>query len=427
MRPIIIINSLLLGAMLATVPIVPSCIAQEWSGNGGQGYTPMAPVSPVSSSNLNQNVVPGAPMQQGVASRPANWPEGGMTSSPWPRPSEAELAPLGEVNPCNGHRIIARVGTVAVLESEVAGMVNEIIEMNKDRIPADQLEKQRELMIQQRLKNVIETKLIYLDAKRSIPEEGWPHIEKQILKQYEEFELEKMMKKAGVSSAREFDQKLRTLGTSLDREKKAYVERTLAQQWVRQQIKRDEEITYDQMVAYYRDHQKEFTAPARVQWEELMVQCSKYPTNVAAYDAIAQMGNQVVGGRPLAEVAKAGSDGPTAVQGGRRDWTTKGGLVNQQLDQALFTLGVGQLSPIIKGPSSYHIIRVTVREDEAVRPFLEAQVDIKQKIVEQRSQKQFREYMAKLEARTPVWTIYGEFNKQQEQVASPPRRQPVMR
>jgi len=428
-RSIIIIHSLMLATLLATAVVVPSCLAQDWSAAGGQGYTPMAPMGPVASPHLNQNAVPGAPTQQGAASRPTTWPDGGSNASPWPRPPESELIPIGQIQPCKGQEIIGRVGNEAILESEVAGMVNEIIEMNKDRIPPDQLEKQRELLIKQRLKNIIETKLIAQDAKHSIPEEGWPHIEKQILKQYEDVELERMMKKAGAGTAREFDQKLRALGTSLDREKKAYVERTLAQQWVRQQIKRDDEITYDQMVVYYRNHQNEFTAPARARWEQLMVRYAKYPTKVAAFDAIAQLGNQVLGGRPFAEVAKAGSDGPTAPQGGIRDWTAKGGLVNEELDKALFNLPVGQMSPIIQGPDGYHIIRVTVREDEAVRPFLEAQVDIRQKIIEQRSQKQFREYMAKLERRTPVWTIYGDLNKKDEpeQVASPPSRQRVMR
>ena len=73
------------------------------------------------------------------------------------------------LKPCDGTRIIARVGSDAILESEVAGAVNEIIEANKDRIPADQLDEQRELLIQQRLKGLIETKLIYQDAKRTIP------------------------------------------------------------------------------------------------------------------------------------------------------------------------------------------------------------------------------------------------------------------
>jgi parvulin-like peptidyl-prolyl isomerase len=397
----------LIAVVLLTLAVASPCAAQDWSATG-QGYAPMAPAAPAT-NNFNRPVVPGPPIQASTASRPTSWPGQAVDASPWVPPDQRSIQPqqnAAEIKPCDGTRIIARVGSTAIFESEVAGAVNEIIEANKDRIPANQLDKQREMLIQQRLKGLIETKLIYQDAQRTIPTEGMPQVEKQIGAYFDENELEKMIKKGGVNTAQEFDQKLREFGTSLEREKRAFIERSLAQQWVHQQIKRDEETTYDQMVTFYREHLKEFTTPARAQWEELMVRYSKYPTKVAAFEAIARMGNQVFGGAPLDQVAKTGSDGLTATNGGDWDWTSKGSLTSQQLDAALFNLPVGQLSPIIAGEKGYHIIRVTRREDERVQPFLEAQVDIKKKIIEERSKKQFREYMADLERKTPVWTIY---------------------
>ena len=385
----------------------------------------MAPAASVPSNTRQRTVVPGPPMRPEATSRPSGWAGGPeLEASPWVPPAERSAAPAtpaaGQMNPCENARIVARVGSEAILESEVAGVVNEIIEANKDRIPASQLEAQRQKLIQQRLKGIIQTKLIFQDAKRTIPSEGWSHIEKQLNKQYEEVELERTMKKAKVDTRQAFDQKLRTFGTSLEREKRAFVERTLAQQWVRQQVKHDEEVTHGQMVTYYRDHQEEFTTLARVQWEELTVEYSKYPTKAAAYDTIAQMGTQIFNGAPVADVARARSDGVTASDGGRRPWTSKGALVCEKLDLALFTLPIGQLSRIIEGPTGFHIIRVTQREDTAVKPFLEAQVDIKQKIIEQRSERQFREYMAKLDKRTPVWTIFDS-DAEKPRIAAPPR------
>ncbi len=137
-----------------------------------------------------------------------------------------------------------------------------------------------------------------------------------------------------------------------------------------------------------------------------MVRYAKYPTRAAAYQAIARMGNQVFAGAPFADVAKAGSDGAEANQGGQVDWTNQGALTCRALDTALFNLPVGQLSPIIEGANGFHIIRVTRREGDIVKPFLEAQVEIKKKIVDERSEKQGEDYMAKLLARTPVWTIF---------------------
>ena len=340
-----------------------------------------------------------------------------VEASPWVPPDQrsaavplAESVPpaVGDLKPCDGTRIIARVGDEAIFESEAAGAVNEIIEANKDRIPADQLEKQREMLIQQRLKGLIETKLIYLDARSTIPAEGLPQVKKQIAAYFDEHEVERLIEKTEVQTAHELDLKLRKLGTSLDQEKRAFIERSLAQQWVQQKIKRDEEITGDQLdvVAYYQKHLDEFTTPARAEWEELMVRYSKHPTKVAAFEAVARMGNKVCGGVPLAEVAKAESDGLTAAEGGRWPWTSKNALTCRQIDEALFNLPVGQLSPIIATDKGYHILRVIRREAETVLPFIEAQVEIKKKIVEERSKKQFRDYMADLKRKTPIWTIF---------------------
>jgi parvulin-like peptidyl-prolyl isomerase len=164
------------------------------------------------------------------------------------------------------------------------------------------------------------------------------------------------------------------------------------------------------MATYYRDHVDEFTTPARVKFEELMIRYKKYPTKTAAFDAIAQMGNQVFGGAPFAEVARRQSDSITAVKGGQWGWTSKGSLADPALERAVFELPLGQMSPIIEGERGYHIVRVLDREDKAVCPFLDTQVEIKQKIIDQRLKKQSKEYMAKLRERTPIWTVYDKPN-----------------
>ena len=77
-----------------------------------------------------------------------------------------------------------------------------------------------------------------------------------------------------------------------------------------------------------------------------------------------------------------------------------------KLDQAIFGLPVEQLSQIIETEKGYHIIRVTERTDTEITPFLTAQVDIKEKIVQERTNKQLQEYLARLEDKIPIWTIY---------------------
>jgi parvulin-like peptidyl-prolyl isomerase len=398
---------LLMGVLLATLAAVP-CAAQYPpenypNNNLAVGNAPMGPAAP--GGGLYQPAVPGPPPQPTVASRPSSWPGGGSTVAPQRVPASV-LPPANELTPCEGTRILAHVGSEVILDTDVAGPVNDFLEANKARIPPEQLDATREFLVQKQLKNLVQQKLIFLDAKHSIPSEGWPQIEKQVNKVFEETELDRLMKRVGAKTRQDLDESLRKLGTSVEHERRAYFERELARQWIGTKIKRDDEITYDQMVTYYRQHLGEFSTPARVKWEELMTRSEKYPSEDAAYAALAQMGNQVFGGANLAELAKTASDGPTAYKGGAWDWTIQGSLVCQELDKALFNLPVGQLSRIIKEPNGFHIIRVTAREDARTTPFLEAQVDIREKIVKQRTDKQLREYLTKIEAHTPVATIF---------------------
>jgi len=407
-------QQLLLSATWLTFALLISQgIAEDWSERS-LGRYPLPPVTGGSESRFQPSPVPAPPQQPPPVSRPSGWPgESVGEYSPWPSPSTPANPPPAPANPtdsplqpCPGTAILARVGNEAILESEVIAAVNEMLERNKDRIPPEQLESQRLMLIKRQLQNRIETKLVCQDVKRTIPEEGWRQITAQLEKEFEEHEVERMMKQAGLSTRQELENRLRELGSSLERERRTFCERVLAQQWVRQRIKPNEEITYDQMLDYYRRHLEEFTTPARARWEELMVRFSKHPNKAAAYEAIARLGNQVAAGMPFAEVARAASDGPTAAEGGQRQWTSRGSLVCEALDQALFSLPLGVLSPIIEGPTGYHIIRVVEREEARIKPFLEAQVEIREKIVRDRTEKQLREYLAELETRTPVWTVF---------------------
>ncbi len=366
--------------------------------------------------NTQYGVVPGPPSRPVQASRPQSWPGTEVRPKQWApqnwsppgRGPAGEHLPQAEMKPCEGAQIIARVGSDVILAGEVMPGVDELIAANKDRIPADQLEKQRELLIRQRLNSYIETKLIYQDARRSIPEENFPQVEKSLKKHFEQVELKDLMKRAKVDTRQQLEEKLRSMGSSLQQRRRAFVQRTLAEQWIRQKAKLDGEITCDQMLDYYNNHLSEFDRPARARWEELMVRFSKHPGKAEAHALIAHMGNQVLAGAALAQVARVGSDGATASEGGQRDWTTKGSLVSEVFDRALFALPVGRLSPILESDRGFYIIRVTEREDAHRVPFLEAQVEIEKKIRRQRTRKEMQTYLARLKDTIPVWTVFDD-------------------
>ena len=318
---------------------------------------------------------------------------------------------------------LARVGPLVILSGEINASVNEVMERNKDKIPPEQLELQRKLLIKQSLMQKIETVLVYLDAKRTIPAEGFPQIEETLAERFNTVGVKDMMKRAKVKTRAEMDEKLLALGTSLEREKRNFMQSMLAKQWIREQIDFNEEVTHHQMQDWYQQHLAEYEKPARARWEELKVNFSSHPTRREAYAAIVSMGNRVQQRVPLAQVAAVESDGATSADGGRQDWMAKSSLACEELDRALFGLPIGQLSPIIQSDSAFYIIRVRQREEVTRTPFREAQTEIRDRIRQQRTREQLQAYITRLKEQTPVWTIFDD----EEKTAQISERQPPSR
>jgi len=356
-------------------------------------------------------VVPRPPSRPIAPQRPTSWPAANgapsyeLVAAETPRQTER---PLGERQLCNSAQIVARVGSEVILAGEVLPGINQLIEQNRSRMSADELREQIDKLIQQRLPSVIETRLIYLDAKRTIPPENFPRVEDALAKRFEEVEVHELMERADSGSRQQLEDKLQAMGTSLERQKRAFIQRSLAQQWMHEKLNLNKEITHQDMMQYYHDHGADFDHPARARWEELMVRIAEYLSKEAARAALARLGNRVLQGVPLEQIARAESDGITAEEGGAQDWTTQGSLVAEQIDRALFGLPVGQLSPILESERGYHIVRVTERQEAHRTPFHEAQGEIREKIREQRARDAMQKYMDQLKASTPVWTIFDE-------------------
>jgi len=319
---------------------------------------------------------------------------------------------------------VATVGFDVILARDVSLGVPKIrayfaalLEENKDKVPRGVLEaeahaameSQIDAAMREQLKQKIETKILYLDAKRKAPAEGFEALKKFVLSKYESMALDDLMKKFGAKSRRELEEKVEEeWGITLEVHKQAFVETGVAQLWLREQIKPSQDVGHDELLRYYREHAKDFETPGRARWEQLTVRKSPDPS--AARAKLCTMGNQVLDGVPLAEVASAQSQGPTAALGGQWDWTTQGNLRSEVLDKAIFSahLPPGQLSPILEDEEGFHIIRVIKRVDAARKPFFDAQKEIREKILKQRQEEAKAALLAKLRRETPVRSAFLE-------------------
>ncbi len=330
-------------------------------------------------------------------------------------PPSDPLQPPG-AKPLECGQIVARVDGQVILSCDVLWQVNLILDRNRKKIPPSEIENARNLLMHQQVLGLIDTKLLFADFRRTVPVDNLPKIEENLEKPFEEHEIPRLIKMLEVKDRRELADLLKKYESSLSDVKRLFIERTIAGEWLRQRMPKTKPVTHEQMLEYYQQHLQDYKYPAQVQWEELMVRLDRFGGDRSkAWQAIAEMGNDVwwqaskdsnAHGAMFEKIAKSRSQGFSAQKGGWHDWTTIDSLRCQAINNALFSLQVGQLSNIIESERGFHIVRVLQRKTAGQTPFTEAQAAIRKKLEEQQRKVLVAKEIAKLRKNSRVWTIY---------------------
>ena len=388
-------------------PFVYNTVADDMS----PGFAQTRTVSP-------QPTTP--PIQLPVTS-PQTAPTFLTQTPPPPNGAPQTQAVLIEKVPVLGTETVARVGTQVILMGDILPKLRrtaqKIIAANFEQMPEEERAKVTQPEIEQ-VFNTIATSLypevlqerilfdlVYNDYLSQQAKEQKDMFDERLGEEFDRKEVPEMMKEFDVENVADLKRALeQRLGSSLEKEKRLWIREQIVRQWISMSIQRATgEATQDEMLDYYEKNQAMFTSLAKARWQEMTVLFSRHNSAQEAENKMRWMGNQVAGGASFEEIARTLSDGFTASEGGVWDWTTKGSLTSLELEKAIFSQPIGALSPaIIKSDKGLHIIRVVERQEEKVVPFVEAQVTIRERIKNQRTQQQQDEYLAELRRRFPT-------------------------
>ena len=318
----------------------------------------------------------------------------------------AELSQTTNVEPAKQFepgRVVAIVGGEPIFVGDMLFQANQIIEAKIPQAPEAAKQVQRKRLLKLLTKQFVDQKMMYVDAIGQLPPEA--NIDDMISRAAEVFNehrLPEMMKSSGIKTVTEFDGNLRIQGSSLRQVRLAWAKDQLARQFVQQGLNIDQTVSHQEMLDDYLSNKEKYAQRARVKWEQIMVRFDKHESKTAAKKKIAEIGNQVIHGASFKEIAKKHSDGFRASKGGQHDWTGKGALVLKKIDNAIFTLPIGELSEIIESRDGYHILRVIDRNEATYTPFTEAQLEIKKRIKNDKINAAFEKHLEAVRERIPV-------------------------
>ena len=405
----------------AAVPIYPIPVQEPVSAPQRTIYAPPQEMVPVVGNTLPSGFVQTMPVppqpQQPFQQQPIQ-----------PPPSANAIqtpAVLIEEVPVHGTEMVARVGTQVILMGDilpklrrtalqfVATKLETMPEEERAKIPRQEIEKGINDIVISLYPEVLQEQilfaLVYNDYVLQQARDQKNMIDEKLGEEFDQKEIPQMLKEFKVENIVDLKRFLeQQLGSSLEKERRFWVREQIVRQWIGMSIQRaTADPTQDEMMDYYERNKAMFTSTARARWQEMVVLFSRHNTEQEAWEKMKWMGNQVASGAAsFEEIAKTQSDGFTAIDGGVWDWTTKGSLASAELEQAVFSQPIRQLSPrIIRSDKGLHIIRVLEREEERIMPFIEAQVKIKERIRNQRTQQNQDEYLAGLRRRFPTLVV----------------------
>ena len=143
---------------------------------------------------------------------------------------------------------------------------------------------------------------------------------------------------------------------------------------------------YREMKALFESNPNRYKAPEQVKFRQIFCRTKKKAN--ALY-------GKILSGETLAALARKYSEGPEAEDGGEVGWVAKGSM-DEPLDKTLFQMAPGDISPVTKGASGYHIFEVIDRRPGGFRAFSEIIADIEKDLYQTRRMSFFKEWVQRL-------------------------------
>ena len=264
-------------------------------------------------------------------------------------------------------RIVVVVNNEIITQREVDIMLAPVYGQYRNMYKGEELIKMLEDVREKILKQLIEDRLIFSEAKKlNITIE-----EKEI-----DARIDEMRSKVG--SERELENMLNEQNLTLNELRARYKEKIMIRKLVDQKVGAKIIITPLEVKNYYNGNKDSFMQPEEIRLRSILIKPSKERGGEAgALQAMRGIMKRLKEGCGFEGLAKEYSDAPGADESGSMGYVKKGDLM-PQIEEIVFNLKEGEITGIIQSPLGYHIFKVDERKIRRMRELAEVRQDIEE-------------------------------------------------
>lgn len=287
--------------------------------------------------------------------------------------------------------VVAKVGGEVITSIELDRFMSPQVRQIEEMYGQSGVDARRPALRQAALKQLIEYKLLSIEAKAQ---------ELQI----PDIEIEKQMDKVRARFATEEDFRafLDQEKMTLDDLRKLVTDEYKARAILQDKVIKKITVLPTEIHDYYQLHVSEFMQPSQVRLFQILIK--KTPSVSNAYARALEVLDQLSRGGNFQQIARLHSDGPKRDQGG--DWgVVEEGTFGEEMapvEKAAFALKPGEYSTIIETKYGFHIVYIDQKRISRILSEREAYDDIYRRLFETKLATAYEDYMTFLRDKSYV-------------------------
>jgi peptidyl-prolyl cis-trans isomerase SurA len=244
------------------------------------------------------------------------------------------------------------------------------------------LKKEKWALRHKAIENIIDRRLVYAQFKKR---------KYRLPESIVERMLDGLARSLANGDRKLLEKKARDAGLTMNDLREQAKERAASSLLINERCSKSVYITPKQVYDYYVEHRDEFTVPARLKLQAILLKCGKGDSAVARF---AERLKKTLAGadeKKFADYASLYSQGPNHKNGGKVGWIPESDL-RPEFAKILTGAKAGSIYGPVRTPEGLYFIRVMNREEANAKSFDSVKADIRKKLTDAAKKMKYKKY-----------------------------------
>jgi len=292
--------------------------------------------------------------------------------------------------------VVAVVNDEIITQGELNRLLAPAIKMLSRKYSGDTLRAAMRPQYDNALNRLIDKRLLIQEGKRMIAAQ---EVQPRLIDQNIDSIIKDLIAQAG--SLLQLKKILAKGGETLESKRERTRNEILIQMVLQKNVYGRAGVSPREIREYYRKHASDYIREKKVKSRHIVIPFGAAATRDKTKALAMSIHQELVAGADFAAMAKKRSRGPHAGDGGLWDFMKRPAF-GGKIDDALFSMAKGEISPVIETSRGFQIVQVVDVQPGGKVPFEDAETEIKEHLKGERTNREYQAYLSSLRSKSYI-------------------------